>query len=95
MLIHFGSYVYAERFPGMHIWDREHLIATSISELIVNKVSPDLLSSFPILLQFIADVECLNAVSEYIETLRELVDVGIVAKLIIDKVSHPTGLQKT
>lgn len=70
-------------------------MATSIAELIVNKVSPDLLSSFPILLQFLADVECLDAFSKYIETRPELVDVGIEAKLIIDGVSHPTGLQKT
>ena len=59
------------------------------------KLDPDLLSSFPRLLQFIADVESVKAILEYLQTRPELVDVGVEPKLIINETAHPTGLQKT
>ena len=59
------------------------------------KLDPDILSNFPRLLQLIADIERIEAISEYIKTRPELVDVGVEPKLMIDGVAHPTGLQKT
>jgi len=59
------------------------------------KLDPDLLSNFPRLLQFIADVEGITAISEYLQTRPELVNVGVEPNLIINGTAHPTGLQKT
>ena len=59
------------------------------------KLDPDLLPNFPRLLQFIADVEGITAILEYLQTRPELVNVGIEPNLIINGTAHPTGLQKT
>ena len=59
------------------------------------KLDPDLLPNFPRLLQFIADVESIAAILEYLQTRPELVNVGVEPNLIINGTAHPTGLQKT
>ena len=59
------------------------------------KLDPDLLSNFPRLLQFLADVEGITAISEYLQARPELVNVGVKPNLIINGTAHPTGLQKT
>ena len=59
------------------------------------KLDPDLLPNFPRLLQFIADVEGITAILEYLQTRPELVNVGVEPNLIINGTAHPTGLQKT
>ena len=41
------------------------------------KLDPDLLPNFPRLLQFIADVEGITAILEYLQTRPELVNVGV------------------
>ena len=59
------------------------------------KLDPDLLSNFPRLLQFIADVEGITAILEYLQTRPELVNVGVEPNLIINGTAHPTGLKKS
>ena len=59
------------------------------------KLDPDLLPNFPRLLQFIADIESIAAILEYLQTRPELVNVGVEPNLIINGTAHPTGLQKT
>lgn len=59
------------------------------------KLDPDLLPNFPRLLQFIADVEGITAVLEYLQTRPELVNVGVEPNLIINGTAHPTGLKKS
>ena len=59
------------------------------------KLDPYILSDFPRLSLFIEDVEGIKAISEYMQTRPELVDVGSEPKLIINGIAHPTGLQKT
>ena len=58
-------------------------------------LDPEILNSFPRLLQFINDIESINSVSSYLESRPKLVDVGIEPKLIIDGKAQPTGVQKT
>ena len=58
-------------------------------------LDPEILNSFPRLLQFINDIESINSVSSYLENRPKLVDVGIEPKLIIDGKAQPTGVQKT
>ena len=58
-------------------------------------LDPEILNSFPRLLQFINDIESINSISSYLESRPKLVDVGIEPKLIIDGKAQPTGVQKT
>ena len=58
-------------------------------------LDPEILNSFPRLLQFINDIESINSISSYLENRPKLVDVGIEPKLIIDGKAQPTGVQKT
>ena len=59
------------------------------------KLDPDLLPNFPRLLQFIADVEGITAILEYLQTRPELVNVGVEPNLIINGTAHPTDLKKS
>lgn len=58
-------------------------------------LDPEILNSFPRLLQFNNDIESINSISSYLENRPKLVDVGIEPKLIIDGKAQPTGVQKT
>ena len=58
-------------------------------------LDPEILNSFPRLLQFVNDIESINSISSYLENRPKLVDVGIEPKLIIDGKAQPTGVQKT
>ena len=58
-------------------------------------LDPEILESFPLLLQFVNDIESINSISSYLENRPKLVDVGIEPKLIIDGKAQPTGVQKT
>ena len=58
-------------------------------------LDPEILISFPRLLQFTNDIESINSISSYLENRPKLVDVGIEPKLIIDGKAQPTGVQKT
>ena len=58
-------------------------------------LDPEILNSFPRLLQFVNDIESINSVSSYLDSRPKLVDVGIEPKLIIDGKAQPTGVQKT
>jgi len=58
-------------------------------------LDPEILNSFPRLLQFTNDIESINSISSYLENRPKLVDVGIEPKLIIDGKAQPTGVQKT
>ena len=58
-------------------------------------LDPEILNSFPRLLQFINDIESINSISSYLENRPKLIDVGIEPKLIIGGKAQPTGVQKT
>ncbi len=58
-------------------------------------LDPEILNSFPRLLQFINYIESINSISSYLENRPKLVDVGIEPKLIIDGKAQPTGVQRT
>ena len=58
-------------------------------------LDPDILNSFPRLVQFVKDIESIKTVSSYLENRPELIDVGVEPKLIIDGRPQPTGVQKT
>ncbi len=58
-------------------------------------LDPEILNSFPRLLQFINDIESINSISSYLENRPKLIDVGIEPKLIIDGKAQPTGVKKT
>ena len=58
-------------------------------------LDPEILNSFPRLLQFVNDIESINSVSSYLESRPKLIDVGIEPKLVIDGKAQPTGVQKT
>ena len=58
-------------------------------------LDPEILNSFPRLLQFTNDIESINSISSYLENRPKLIDVGIEPKLIIDGKAQPTGVQKT
>ena len=58
-------------------------------------LDPEILDSFPRLLQFVNDIESINSISSYLENRPKLIDVGIEPKLIIDGKAQPTGVQKT
>lgn len=57
-------------------------------------LDPEILNSFPRLVQFINDIESIQAVSSYLENRPELIDVGVEPKLIIDGRAQPTGVVK-
>ena len=73
----------AAEFASYHHFDLSRLL------------DPEILNSFPRLLQFVNDIESINSVSSYLESRPKLVDVGIEPKLIIDGKAQPTGVQKT
>ena len=58
-------------------------------------LDPEILNSFPRLLQFTNDIESINSISSYLENRPKLIDVGIEPKLILDGKAQPTGVQKT
>jgi len=58
-------------------------------------LDPEILNSFPRLVQFVNDIESINTVSSYLENRPDLVDVGVEPKLIIGGKPHPTGVVKT
>jgi len=58
-------------------------------------LDPEILNSFPRLVQFVKDIESIKTVSSYLENRPELIDVGVEPKLIIDGRPQPTGVQKT
>ena len=59
------------------------------------KLDPELLNEFPRLIEFVKDIENIEAVSKYLKYRPKLVDVGIQPKLIINGRAHPTGVNKT
>jgi hypothetical protein len=46
-------------------------------------------------MDFIDDMESLPGMAAYLANRPELIDVGVAPKLVIDDVTHPTGLKKT
>ena len=58
-------------------------------------LDPKLINKFPRLEKFIEDVESIETVKSYLNSRPKLIDVGVEPKLVIDGVSHPTGVNKT
>ena len=58
-------------------------------------LDPKPINKFPRLEKFIDDVESIETVKSYLNSRPKLIDVGVEPKLVIDGVSHPTGVNKT
>lgn len=59
------------------------------------KLDAELITGFPHLEQLVAEIEALPAISSYLDTRPELIDVSVEPKLVIDGVAHPTGVTQT
>ena len=75
----FGSQPYYCDFSAYHHFS----LATILQQ--------DILNAFPSILDFMAAVENLPGVKEYLASRPRIADVGISPKLIIDGVAKPTG----
>ena len=58
-------------------------------------LDPSLMQEFPRLMDFINDMESFPGMAAYLANRPKLIDVGVAPKLVIDNVTHPTGLKKT
>ena len=58
-------------------------------------LDPTLIKKFPRLEKFLEDIMSIDSVKSYLENRPELIDVSVEPKLVIDGVTHPTGVNKT
>ena len=58
-------------------------------------LNPKLINKFPRLEKFIEDIESIETVKSYLNSRPELIGVSVEPKLVIDGVTHPTGVKKT
>ena len=58
-------------------------------------LDPTFIKKFPRLEKFLEDIMLIDSVKSYLDKRPKLIDVSIKPKLIIDGVSHPTGVKKT
>ena len=58
-------------------------------------LDPSIIKKFPRLEKFLEDIMSLDSVKSYLENRPELIDVSVEPKLVIDGVTHPTGVNKT
>ena len=75
----FGSKPYYCDFSAYHYFS----LATILQQ--------DILNAYPSVLDFMAAVENLSGVKEYLASRPEIIDVGTAPKLIIDGIAKPTG----
>ena len=75
----FGSKPYYCDFSAYHYFS----LATILQQ--------DILNAYPSVLDFMAAVENLSGVKEYLASRHEIIDVGTAPKLIIDGIAKPTG----
>ena len=75
----FGSKPYYCDFSAYHYFS----LATILQQ--------DILNAYPSVLDFMAEVENLSGVKEYLASRPEIIDVGTAPKLIIDGIAKPTG----
>ena len=75
----FGSKPYYCDFSAYHYFS----LATILQQ--------DILNAYPSVLDFMAAVENLSGVKEYLTSRPEIIDVGTAPKLIIDGIAKPTG----
>ena len=57
--------------------------------------SPEILEKFPRLIEFVKDIEGIDAVSNYLKNRPKLMGVGTEPRLVINGTEHPTGVNKT
>ena len=58
-------------------------------------LDPSIIKKFPRLEKFLEDIMSIDSVKSYLENRPELIDVSVEPKLVIDGVTHPTGVNKT
>ena len=58
-------------------------------------LDPTIIKKFPRLEKFLGDIMFIDSVKSYLDKRPKLIDVSFKPKLIIDGVSHPTGVKKT
>ena len=75
----FGSKPYYCDFSAYHYFS----LATILQQ--------DILNAYPSVLDFMAVVENLSGVKEYLASRPEIIDVGTAPKLILDGIAKPTG----
>ena len=59
------------------------------------ELDPEILEEFPRLIEFVKDIESIDAVSNYLKNRPKLVGVGTEPRLVINGTEHPTGVNKT
>ena len=59
------------------------------------ELDPEILEKFPRLIEFVKDIEGIDAVSNYSKNRPKLVGVGTEPRLVINGTEHPTGVNKT
>ena len=59
------------------------------------ELDPEILEKFPRLIEFVKDIEGIDAVSNYLKNRPKLVGVGTEPRLVINGTEHPTGVNKT
>ena len=58
-------------------------------------LDPELIKKFPRLEKFIEDIESIESIQSYLNSRPKLIDVSVEPKLVVDGVSHPTGVKKS
>ena len=79
----FGSIPYYCDFSAYHHFS----LATILQQ--------DILNAYPSILDFMAEVENLSGVKEYLASRPEIIDAGTAPKLIIDGIAQPTGTKSS
>jgi hypothetical protein len=58
-------------------------------------LDPTLISEFPRLEMFLANMQAIPQMKDYLLARPKLIEVGIAPKLVINGIAHPTGTQQT
>ena len=59
------------------------------------ELDKSIIEQFPKLLKFVDNISSLDSITSYLNNRPKLIDVSVEPKLVIDGVSHPTGVKKT
>ena len=58
-------------------------------------LDPSLIKKFPRLEKFLENIMSIESIRNYLEKRPKLIDVSVEPKLVIDGITHPTGVKRT
>ncbi len=58
-------------------------------------LDPSLIKKFPRLEKFLENIMSIESIRNYLEKRPKLIDVSVEPKLLIDGITHPTGVKRT